>query len=548
MVIKFSSYKVNSYSLLLGLLALLSGIIIGLITAIFSGYSSNLVVLLSLCAFLSVLVSGLLYRFRLQDSEALRVHTQTQLSKARQSTTALIPAPAGARSFHIPQLWSIEALEVKADWLEKGLLLLIFMTYTRFSDVLVHTHGLPSTAQPLVLLLLMLIFFRWATGKYKQAPFRSAWLRASILLASYGLVRFVSLLYAADFAPAQEALLDYVKDAIIAIIVVIVLRRGASLRRVIWALLAAGTFIGTISVIQYMSGAFYYDYLGFGTANVQHIIGKTEDFRISGSIGEPNFYAQTLLPLVALAFERMCNEKGRLRRLLAAWALVACVLAIIFTFSRGALVALAAMVAMMIVLRPPRPKEFLVALLIILPALPFVPAQYVERVTTLIDVLPGMNTDPRSEVSFRGRTSELIAGWMMFSDNPLFGVGLNNYPVHYQDYARRIGLETRREPRAPHSLYIEVMAELGFFGIVTFGALLWNMFHGIHLARKMCRRVGLVEYGNLVTGVGVGLMGYLTAAIFLHAAYPRFWWVLVGVGLAIPQLVRNEKGLLYGNQ
>ena len=542
MVTKFSSYKLNIYSLLLGALALLSGIIVGLITAIASGYSGDLAILLALCALLSVLMLGLLYRFRLQDSEALRIYTQAQRTKKRQRATSLTSTRTNAPPYS--QIYAqmrhsslMRQLEAKPDWLEWCLLLLIFLTYTRFSDVLIHSHGLPSIAQPLVLLLLAVVAFRGLVAKSKgvRTPFGATWITASILLGSYGLVRFASLLYVADFAPAQEALGDYVKDAIIAVIVVLVLQRGAMLRRAIWALLVAGIFMGTISTIQFLTGSFDNTFWGFGQAQVQHIIGTTEDFRIGGPIGEPNFYSQILLPLVALAFERMCNGRTLTRRVLAGWAFVVCLLAIVFSFSRGALVGLAAMIGMMMLLRPPRPQELLLALLLFLPILPFVPTQYIERVTTLVDVVPGMNNDPRSEVSFRGRTSELIAGLMMFRDHPILGVGVNNYPIHYQDYARRIGLETRRQPRAPHSLYLEVLAELGFFGVLTFGALLWHLFHGIYLARKRFRRYRLLEYANLTTAVGVGLIGYLSAALFLHAAYPRFLWLLVGIGLAIPQ-------------
>ncbi len=552
MVTKFSApHKLKLYSWLLGGAALLFGIIVGLTTAIVSGSEANYLGPLAICAIATSIILVLLYRFRLQDHTAIRL--QTEQSEEREAARAerLASAPrAHATPFHFSSAWLMQRLEVKPDWLEWCLLILVFMVYTRFSDVLVHEHGLPSVAQPLVLLLLVVLVMRGmiARSKGNKKLFGSRWLTVSILLASYGVVRFASLLYAADLALAQEALGDYIKDAIIAVVLVLMLQRGAMLRRVIWSLLIAGIFMGTISAVQFLTGAFHNNFFGFGLAQVQHIIGQTEDFRIGGPIGEPNFYSQILLPLVPLAFERMWTERKSVLRLLAAWSFVACLLAIVFTFSRGAIVGLFAMAGMMILIRRPTPQELFVVLLLILPILPFVPTQYIERVTTLIDVLPGFNKNPRSEVSFRGRTSELIAGLMMFRDNPLLGVGLNNYPVHYQDYARRVGLETRREPRAPHSLYLEVLAELGFLGIVTFGALLWNMWQSIYLSQKRFRRYRFYQYQTLTTALGVGLMGYLTGAIFLHAAYPRFFWLLVGMTLAIPQIARNEQGLVYGNQ
>ncbi|MCB0193759.1 MAG: hypothetical protein KDJ65_17555, partial [Anaerolineae bacterium] len=47
---------------------------------------------------------------------------------------------------------------LKPEW---GLLLLVFMTYVRLSDVLVEHHGAPSIAKPFVVLLILVIAARW---------------------------------------------------------------------------------------------------------------------------------------------------------------------------------------------------------------------------------------------------------------------------------------------------------------------------------------------------------------------------------------------------
>ena len=38
-----------------------------------------------------------------------------------------------------------------------------------------------------------------------------------------------------------------------------------------------------------------------------------------------------------------------------------------------------------------------------------------------------------------------------------FGVGLNNFKVHYQEYSQDLGLDPRREERSPHSFYLLVL-------------------------------------------------------------------------------------------
>src|SRR5687767_1140927 len=76
---------------------------------------------------------------------------------------------------------------------EVGLLALVFMTYTRFSDILVHYHGAPSTAKLFVGLLVGAIMLRWIL--YGRHP--KGWQLATALILIYGLVGFSSLIYAA---------------------------------------------------------------------------------------------------------------------------------------------------------------------------------------------------------------------------------------------------------------------------------------------------------------------------------------------------------------
>jgi O-antigen ligase len=420
--------------------------------------------------------------------------------------------------------------------LETGLLVLVFTTYTRFSDVLVHEHGLPSFAQPLVALLLLGIAF---SAFLRQREYRG-WQLPALLLAVYAVVRAGSLLYAANFGLAFEAVIDYAKDAIIALVVVLLLFRGVTLRRVTWSLLLAGIFLGTISTVQFLTGDFYRDFLGFGEAQIMHIIDVTEDFRLGGPLGEPNAYAQFMLPLIALALERVVHERRLWLRLLAAWAFVAVLLAVVFTYSRGALVSVVAMLGLLLILRPPKARHIMAGVVVALLLLPFIPGQYLDRMATLLEFLPGMERQPTQEVSFRGRTSEWTVGWLMFVDHPIVGVGLHNYPLYYQEYSRELGIDPRREPRAPHSLYLEIMAELGLLGVASFGAILWAVFHGMHVARARLAYGGREDLANLVLGLTIGLFGYLCAAVFLHGAYPRFLWLLAGIALAVPRVALYE--------
>jgi O-antigen ligase len=425
---------------------------------------------------------------------------------------------------------------------EIGLLALVMMTYTRFSDVMIKHHGFPSTAQPFIALLGIAILVRWALSG--QAP--KGWQRTLTLIVLYGLVGLASLLVAANFARANIAMQDFIKDAIIAVVITILLQRGATLRGVIWALLATGIFMGTLSLYQQLTHSFDNNFWGFGEAAIQHIVGASNDYRVAGPIGDPNFYAQIMVVLVPLALDRLWHEKNIYLRLLAGWALAVCILSIIFSFSRGGFIGLVIVLAVMFLRHPPRLTTLLLVLAILIPLAPFVPPNYVERLSTLPSALPFFGGDPRTEISLRGRTSEVLVAWQMFLDNPILGVGLDQYPEYYQVYSRQLGLDPRREEREPHDLYLEVAAQTGIVGLLTFLFLLVLMFRGMLDGSRRLRDLNLPDYANLAMAFAIGVLGYLTSSIFLHGAYPRYFWLLFGIAMAIPQIAQNEREVAHG--
>lgn len=422
----------------------------------------------------------------------------------------------------------------RVEW---GLLALVFMTYINLSDVLIKHYGLPSTAQPFIGLLLMAILVRWLFHGERPAGLG----RPALLLGICGLVRLGTLFYAADPARTLAGLDDYFKDATVALIIFVVLQRATTLRRVIWMLLAAGMFMGTITVYQQLTGTFENLYWGFGTTkNLIDSVRQTLDYRIAGPLNDANTYGQLLVVLVPLALDRFWNERKRLLRLCAAWAFTVCTLSVLFTFSRGAFLALIVALGFMMIRRPPRPLALLITVAVAIPLMQFVPANYVHRVSTVLNFLPSSNTDYRADESFKDRSSEMTVAWILFTEHPILGVGLNNYNAYYQQYSRLLGLDPRREDRSAHSLYLEIAAEGGLLGLVTFGVIMWMVVRGTQQARRDLARAGLPDHAGMAAAFSVGLIGYLTAAIWMHDAYSRFLWLLIGMALALGQVARNE--------
>ncbi len=421
--------------------------------------------------------------------------------------------------------------------IELGLLALVFMTWTRLSDIAIKYHSAPSLAQWFFVLLMALILIRWLL--YGERP--QGWVRVAALIGGYGMIGMASLFFAADFARGQAWLVDYAKDGAIAVIVALLITRAETLRRVIWALLIAGLFLGTITVFQYLTGTFTNNYGGFAQATIENIVGETNNYRIAGPVGDPNYYAQILLVLAPLALDRALGESSRWLRLLAIWALIVCALAVVFTFSRGGFLALAAVVAIRLAVRPPNLPTLLIIGMLGVALFSLLPANYTTRLEAVLDFLPGSTQDPRGpEVALRGRTSAFMVSIMMFADHPILGVGKMNYPVNYQRYSQVLGIDPRTREQEPHNLYLEVLSETGLVGLVVFSALLYLMFRGMFQARSMLIDAQLQSYADMLAALMLGITGYLIASLFLHAAYPRYFWLLVGIALAAPEFAKYE--------
>jgi O-antigen ligase len=426
-------------------------------------------------------------------------------------------------------------LTTRPTW---SLYILVFMIYTRLSDVLVNFHGAPSIAKFYIPLLILLIMVRWVLYNDQLQG-----LERTIIIIAYGFIGLASMLYAADPTRVTGALSDFVKDAIIVFVVITLINTGKTLHHVIWTLLAAGIFLGTISVYQQLTGTFDNPYWGFGQAKIGNIVGETSDYRVGGPGLGANTYAQFLLILVPLALDRMWREQSQLGRVLAIYALSVCLLTIFFTFSRGAFVALVMVLAIMLVYRPPRLRFIILTVLIGILLLRFLPNQYTARLLTLTQLRVESTEQNLADSSFRGRFSENASAWMMFNDHPILGVGLNNFKVHYQSYARNLGLDPRREERSPHSFYLEIASELGVMGLIWLAALQWVAFRSLYEARRDFIAAQKPQYADIALAFGVGILSFLFTGIFLHVSHPRYLWLIYGIALAMPHAARSELAL-----
>lgn len=415
-----------------------------------------------------------------------------------------------------------------------GLAAFVVITYLQLSDVLIKFHGLPSIAQPMAVFLVGLVGLRLIF--FQEWPAR--WGNAVLVLGLYSVAVYASIFTAYDQSLAINAFVSFFKDFLGGVVAFFLIRQTSSFKVSIWAAILAGLFMGAISVVQYWTGDFGNEFWGFGGWSTE-VSGNVARERLTGPYGNPNAYSQVLITIIPLALERLWHEKKPLLRALAGMSLFCCVLTLMFTFSRGGFLTLLLTVSIFFILFRPRILPILLTLGVIVTLLQFVPAGYLDRIST-ISQLSSSRPSLVVDESFQGRMSENTAAWRMFLDHPLFGVGVGNYPENYQIYSREIGLDDRREARTPASLYLELLSELGIAGIVAFLVLLFYVFRTGLRANIQFFGLGFTQESYMLRAFLSGLLGYLIAAVVKNSAYANVFWILIGVGLGAVHLAHAQ--------
>jgi O-antigen ligase/Tfp pilus assembly protein PilF len=230
----------------------------------------------------------------------------------------------------------------------------------------------------------------------------------------------------------------------------------------------------------------------------------------------PNPFAAFLLLVVPPTFVRfLYASKGR-DVLTHGLAVVLLLVALVFTYSRGAWITLSAVAAVaLIVLRPLR-RWNAVGRTAALGVLTALAVFTLVRAVGSPDIRQGIaaravSVANPSDYSIQGRLSLWHAGLGIFLDHPLLGTGPGTFAVMHPAYQR----DVRYYARDAHNLYIQTLAEMGAVGLIALLLVLVSV--GLMWRRSLQAAQGKDAF-PLIAGVGLGLL-----AFFLHSALDMDW-------------------------
>jgi putative inorganic carbon (HCO3(-)) transporter len=419
---------------------------------------------------------------------------------------------------------------------DAAVLIVVGLIYSNAPVVLVQYHGVPvllAAAVPFILAA-PLAYDILVERREIILPPATPW------LALFLVVQMLSTIGARDAGAAAAALGAFAVEGFgLYLLVVNTVRTPEILRGVVWVLLVVGAALGALSLFQQLTGTYGNAYFGFAQTDAAET-GLTETglARLAGPIGEKNRYAQIMLMLVPLAIMQATAERQRILRLAALGAGGLAAIATALTFSRGAALAAGLIVLAMIAMRYVRLSHVLAALVMVGAVLVAVPA-YAERVASLADIGVLLADEPAGSAtdnSLLSRATENLAALNVFADHPLLGVGPEQFPAYYRDYADEIGISVRAADREAHNLYLEIAAETGILGLIAFlGAVVATL---VQLARARARALARrPDLAAMASGFMLALVAYLATGIFLHLSYARYFWLVLALAGAAGSIV-----------
>jgi len=430
-------------------------------------------------------------------------------------------------------------------WPDGVTIFVLFVLYTNAAVVAVRFHGVPFIAGAAVPALLIFPFGYYLVFRHKELVIDKIVPLMGVLL----LVFVLGSLFAVDRDEAVESVINFVIEGIALYVLIInTVRTPKLLRLAIWALVIAGLLMGGVSFYQQITQTYDQNYGGFaqmsdaafGTGE-ENLLGEVEQPRLGGPLGQQNRFAQIMLMLVPLALFQFWGQRSKLLRLLAAVATGLILTGAVLTFSRGAAVGFVLMLLTMAFMRYIKLHRLLIvliALVLLLQAFP----QFSSRLDSL-SVFSELISDDGTTISSadgatRSRATEMLAAVLMFAEHPVIGVGPGMYPQHYQEYATRVGIRVLRTTRESHSLPLGLAAEAGLLGLLALGSILFLTLRDLNRHRRQFLKRS-PEMAYIVTGLFLSIIVFLTTSLFLHFAYIRYFWLIMGLAGATNHIAKN---------
>ena len=255
--------------------------------------------------------------------------------------------------------------------------------------------------------------------------------------------------------------------------------------------------------------------------------------QIDGFVGDNNVFGLVLCLVVAMLMGlRTTLPNKRWVRVLFYAFITFVMLTIIYTQSRGAFAAVSIILFMGSILSSRPFRNTLIFVMVVLVGYISIPTKYFERLSTVSDL--------SEDTSAMGRFENWRLAWQEALEHPWVGVGLENHIPYNRDV-----VHPDVKVRVAHSVYFQILGQLGFPAFVLYLMFIWVGFWSLVRTWRVMIPVA-VKYPDLVWvrdtafWMVCGYVGYSLGAGLLNMLYIEFPWYAIFYGSMLLPLAEQE--------
>lgn len=374
--------------------------------------------------------------------------------------------------------------------------------------------------QIFAILTLVLLFAK--TDKQQQ---KFALTRTGVLYALLGLQALFVALFAYDGLPRNwETFSNIVKTLLFCAVMPLLVNSRIRLHALLIIVVIGFSFHGILDGLKFIASA--------GSHNARGVV----------KFGDNNYLALALGTVLPVSIYLSRYTQNRWIR----WGFVATslltVLAIISTHSRGGLLTLLAIAAWLIWHSKRKVSGVIGFMICLVVVVSLAPSSWTERMNTI------QSAD--GDQSFMGRVAVWKKSTAIALEHPLVGGGffaVQSEPVYlkFKDSPGLMGFIQTPDPGvlAAHSIYFQVMSDMGFLGLVIYGALFLNLFLTRMQILKEIRASGLkMQWAvDLTNCLAASAIAFLVGGAALSAAYLEIPFLMIGLMEVTALLVRRNQ-------
>jgi probable O-glycosylation ligase (exosortase A-associated) len=261
----------------------------------------------------------------------------------------------------------------------------------------------------------------------------------------------------------------------------------------------------------------------------------------SGSVGDNNSVATAVLMIVPLTYYLARHAAVRVVRIGLYCTLGLSLITVVMTFSRGGFVGLLLLGLFMVAKSASKGRALLLVATVAILTYALAPESWFERLSTI--------KDADNDGSFMGRVVAWKISWLIAVAHPLFGGGLhavqhlNVWSTFRPQLPSLDFIKTPPAdltPHAAHSIYFEVLGDLGFTGLFLFvGVILMAIWNCRWINRRARNHPSLAWVADLASMTQLSLILYMATGAALSMGYFELLYILLALVSRCRRLVRK---------